>query len=102
VSVGLWILIAWLLLPLLRLEDIHRMDAGVYLFRAAIAILILIILLGRTTFDLFMPQAFSKKTPAFQTALLVLYSLLIAAGIIFMVARVVELYVGNVLSDATL
>ena len=99
VTIGIWILIVWLLFPLFSLKDIRALNAKEYLYRAAIGIMLMIILLGRNVFDIFMPQALSKKVPAIQSALLVVYSLLIAGAIIFMVARVIELYVGNALSE---
>jgi hypothetical protein len=100
ITLGIWILIVWLLYPLFTPGNIHALKAKEYLYRAAFGIMLMIILLGRNVFDMFMPQAYSKKIPAIQSVLLVLYSLLIAGTIIFMVARVIELYVGNALSEA--
>lgn len=99
-TIGVWIVIVCLLYPLFALDNIHALNAKEYLYRAAFGIMLMIILLGRNVFDMFMPQAYSKKIPVTQTLLLVMYSLLIAGAIIFMVARVIELYVGNALSEA--
>jgi hypothetical protein len=99
VTIGIWVLIAWLLAPLIKLNNIYALNAKEYLYRSAIGIMLMIILLGRNVFDMFMPQAFSKKVPAVQSVLLVIYSLGIAGVIIFMVARIIELYVGNALSE---
>jgi hypothetical protein len=82
VTIGIWVLIAWLLAPLIKLNNIYALNAKEYLYRSAIGIMLMIILLGRNVFDMFM-----------------IYSLGIAGVIIFMVARIIELYVGNALSE---
>ena len=91
----LWIILAWLLYPLVVLDRVEMANAKEYLYRSAIGIAIMIILLGKTIFDLFFPQVVMRKVPLMNTIFLTLYSLAIAAGIIFMVLRMIILYIQN-------
>ena len=96
VTLGLWILVIWLLYPLITLDSMAKFNLNPYLFRSTIGILIMIIMLGRNVFDLFMPQAYSQKTPAGKTLFLVLYSFVMAGIIIFMISRLIKIYIGSV------
>jgi hypothetical protein len=91
----LWIVTAWLLYPLVVLDSVDMDSAKEYFYRSAIGIAIMIILFGKTAFDLFFPQVVSKKVPLINTIFLTLYSLLIAGGVIFMVSRMIMLYINN-------
>ena len=96
ISLGLWILVIWLLYPLITLDSMKKFNLNPYLFRSTIGILIMIIMLGRNVFDLFMPQAYSQKAPASKTLFLVLYSFVMAGIIIFMISRLIKIYIGSV------
>ncbi len=91
-QITLWLVTAWLLYPLIVLDTVTFYNAKSYLYRTAAGIVIMIILLGKTIFDLLFPQEVSQKKAWIATALLTLYSLVIAGGIIFMVIRMVVLY----------
>ena len=91
----LWIITAWLLYPLVVLDRVEMTNAKEYLYRSAIGIAIMIILLGKTIFDLLFPQAVMRKVPLVNTIFLTLYSLAIATGIIFMISRMIIMYVKN-------
>lgn len=89
----LWGVTVWLLYPLIVLDNAFTINAKEYLFRAVIGITIMIILFGKTVFDLFFPLSTSNKTTALQTVFLTLYSMILAGGIIFMLGRLVSLFV---------
>lgn len=91
----LWLFIAWLLYPLLVLDVIEMEKAKAYLYRTALGTALMIILFGKTVFDLFFPQAVSKKVPLIHTIFLTVYSLGIIGGIIILVARLISLYIKN-------
>ncbi len=91
----LWIVTAWLLYPLLVLDSVDMNSAKEYFYRSAIGIAIMIILFGKTAFDLFFPQVVSRKVPLLNTIFLTLYSLLLAGGVIFVVSRMIVLYISN-------
>ena len=101
ITLVLWILVVWLLYPLVTLDSMAKFNLNPYLFRSTIGILIMIIMLGRNVFDLFMPQAFSQKAPASKTAFLVLYSFVMAGIIIFMISRLIKIYIGSVGSEVS-
>ncbi len=91
-QIVLWLVTAWLLYPLITLDTVTFYNAKAYLYRTAAGIVIMIILLGKTIFDLLFPQEVSQKKAWITTALLTLYSMAITGGIIFMVVRMVILY----------
>jgi len=101
ITLVLWIVVVWLLYPLVTLDSMAKFNLNPYLFRSTIGILIMIIMLGRNVFDLFMPQAFSQKAPASKTVFLVLYSFAMAGIIIFMVSRLIKIYIGSVGSEVS-
>jgi len=96
ILVVLWIFTIWLFYPLFTLSAIQMANAKLYLFRAAIGIAIMLILLGKTIFDLFLPQASSGAKSLLNTIFLVIYSFFIAGGIIFMVGRMIILYIRSI------
>ena len=102
IIIGLWIVVGLLLYPLLVLDDMADFNLNSYLFRSTIGIVIMIIMLGRNVFDLFMPQAYSQKVSNIRTALLVIYSFLITGGIIFMISRLIKLYISTLGNDVSI
>lgn len=91
--VFIWICIAWLLFPLITLDSISMVNAKQYLYRSAIGIGLMIILFGKTVFDLLFPQATNRRIPVANSIFLIIYSFLMAGGIIYMVTRVIVLYI---------
>jgi hypothetical protein len=89
----LWICIAWLLYPLITLDSISMINAKQYLYRSAMGIGLMIILFGKTVFDLLFPQATNRRTPVINAIFLTIYSFLMAGGIIFMISRLIVLYI---------
>lgn len=88
----LWILTAWLLYPLINLDSVDMENAKEYLYRSAIGITIMIIFFGKTVFDLLFPQVTFRRMPLLTTIFLAIYSIALAGGIIFMVTRMIVLY----------
>ena len=96
IVVALWIITAWLFYPLFTLNAIQIASAKSYLFRAAIGIAIMLILFGKTIFDLFFPHSSSETRSIINTIFLTVYSFVIAGGIIYMVARMIVLYIRSI------
>ncbi len=96
IILSLWIFTAWLFYPLFTLNAIQMANAKMYLFRAAIGIAIMLILFGKTIFDLFFPQSSSEAKSIINTIFLAVYSFVIAGGIIYMVARMIVLYIRSI------
>ena len=90
-----WAFTIWLMYPLIVLDDMNTVNAKDYLYRSVIGIGIMIILFGKTVFDLFFPLSTPAKSAAVQTVFLTLYAMILAGGIIFMVGRLVSLYIRN-------
>ncbi len=93
--VFIWICIAWLLYPLITLDSVNMINAKQYLYRSAIGIGLMIILFGKTVVDLLFPQAINRRIPVINIVFLIIYSFLMAGGIIFMVTRLIVLYIRN-------
>jgi len=96
IIIALWVFTAWLFYPLFTLNAIQMANAKMYLFRAAIGIAIMLILFGKTIFDLFFPQSSSEAKSVLNTIFLAVYSFVIAGGIIYMVARMIILYIRSI------
>ncbi len=91
-TIILWVIAAWLLYPLINLDTVQMENAKEYLYRSAFGIALLLIFFGKTIFDLLFPQVTLRKTPLVNTILLTIYALVLASGIIFMVLRMIVLY----------
>ena len=88
----LWALAAWLLYPLIDLDSVQMENAKEYLYRSAFGIALMLIFFGKTVFDLLFPQVTMRKIPLLNTILLTLYAFVLASGIIYMVLRMIVLY----------
>ena len=88
----LWIVTAWFLYPLFSTDTASLENANEYIYRFAVGIAIMIIMFGKTIFDLIFPQPISKKIPIINTVLLSLYCLAIASGIIVIAAKMIALF----------
>jgi hypothetical protein len=89
----LWTAVALLLLPFLNLEKINPLNAKMYLYRGLFGIAIMLIFFGKTLFDLLFPQYARTRMSRVNALLLTLYTLAIAGGLIFMVIRMVVVYI---------
>lgn len=88
----LWVLTAWLFYPLITTDTVALENANEYIYRFAAGIAFMIIMFGKTIFDLIFPQPISKKMPLINTVFLTLYCVAIASGIIIVVAKMIALY----------
>jgi len=90
--VFLWVLTAWLLYPLIFIESVRLHDATKFFYRSALGIIIMIILFGKTLFDLFFPLDTSRRKSVLHVVFLTVYALAMAGGIILMLMRILLLY----------
>jgi hypothetical protein len=91
----LWGFTAWLVIPLFTLDKVELLRATEYFYRSATAVVIMIIIFGKTIFDLLFPQDTSRRKSATYVALLTLYTIALAGGIIFMCLRILIVYLTN-------
>lgn len=92
-TVFIWICVAWLLYPLVTLDSLSMINAKQYLYRSAFGIGLMIILFGKTVFDLLFPQVTNRRIPVINSIFLIVYSFFMAGGIIYMVTRLIVLYI---------
>lgn len=90
--VFVWIFTAWLLYPLIFIETVRLQDATKYFYRSAVGIIIMIILFGKTLFDLFFPLDTSRRKSVLNVVFLTVYALIMAGGIIILLLRILLLY----------
>jgi hypothetical protein len=88
-----WGVTVWLIYPLIFLKDPKLQDATKYFYRSALGITMLIILYGKTLFDLFFPLDTSRGRTVAQVAFLALYALGLTGGIIFVLFRIFALFI---------
>jgi len=93
VTLLLWIAVAWLLFPFMNLDKMTPVNIKIYLYRGLFGIAIMLILFGKTLFDLLFPYYARTRMGGLNSFLLILYTLAIAGGIVFMVIRMVIVYV---------
>lgn len=91
-GVVLWIVMAWLLYPLVNLDKLDMSNVLPTLYRAALGLTLMIIVLGKTLFDLIFPWVHGKKLPVANALLLSLYALALTGGIVFMILRMAMVY----------
>ncbi len=87
-----WLVTAWLLYPLVVLDTVNLINAKAYLYRSAAGIAIMVMLLGKTITDLLLPLEISRKKSLVYTIFLTVYSMAIVGGIIFMISRMILVY----------
>jgi hypothetical protein len=91
----MWVVTAWLVLPLITLDKVELRDSMQYFYRAAGGVVIMIILFGKTVTDLLFSQDLSRGKSALYMTFLTVYSLALAGGIIFMAVRILLLYMST-------
>jgi len=85
----------WLLGPFYRIDASDYAHAGTNVYRLALGLMILIIYLGKLTFDILAPQGLARKVSNLKTLGLLLYGLLITAFIIYIVIQAGALFLQN-------
>jgi hypothetical protein len=95
VFLAVWVVTAWLLYPLVFIGDVTTQNVKGFFYRSAAGIVLMIILFGKTLFDLLFPQDVSKRKSAVSVAFLTLYTLVLAGGIIFVLIRILLLYLNQ-------
>lgn len=88
----IWAMAIWLLYPLFSLQTPDDWDADAFEARSILGIGLLLIILGKTIFDIFFPLDTSKGMSWLQTILLTVYSVILVIGIIFLAGRMIVLY----------
>ncbi len=93
IVIAMWICAAWLLFPLIGIGSIDLEKARSYIFRSAGGTAILLILFGKTVFDLFFLKAEAVKQSVFNVIFLTLYLFAIASVLVYVVSRMILIYI---------
>jgi len=90
-----WAAAAWLLYPLVNIDNVDMGNVKPYLYRSAMGVTILVIFFGKTLYDLIFPWVTSRAIPRLNAVLLSLYLVLLSGGIVFVVVRMAVLLMKN-------
>jgi len=93
--IAIWAVTAWLLYPLIFIGEVTPSSVKGFFYRAAAGIVIMIILFGKTLFDLLFPLDVSRRKSIVSVALLTLYTFAMAGGIIFILIRILLAYLNQ-------
>jgi len=74
-------------------------NAKGYFFRTVIGLVILIILFGKSVTDLFFPQGLARHVSSFKSFLMIVYSFILASGILYIAGKMIVLYFRNSQTD---
>lgn len=93
--IGIWAVAAWLLYPLIFIGEVTPSSVKGFFYRSSAGIVIMIILFGKTLFDLLFPLDVSRRKSVVSVALLTLYTFAMAGGIIFILIRILLAYLNQ-------
>jgi len=99
VVIAMWIAAAWLLFPLLGIGSLDLENAKKYIYRSAGGTAILVILFGKTVFDLFFLKAEAVKQSVLNVIFLTLYLFAIAGVLVYIVSRMIMIYIKTQASE---
>jgi hypothetical protein len=91
----------WLLWPFYKIDASDYAHARANVYRLAFGLMILIMYLGKLTFDVLAPQGLARRVSNLKTAGLLLFGLLITAFIIYVVIQAGALFLQNGASQDT-
>lgn len=88
--------VVWLLYPVISAESISPDAAKVFFYRSVAGFAILIILFGKSLFDLFFPGA--RPVTWLDKAWLIVYSVIIGFSLVVLICRVLQIVLSNSLN----
>ncbi len=89
----------WLVWPVIRLDSSAYAHAGQNAVRMFVGLLIMLIMLGKLSFDVMLPQGLARRVSNVKTAALMLFGILLLALIVFTVARAGAMFVNAAASQ---
>ena len=90
-----WAVTAWLLYPLAVMDNVDINNIKNYFYRSAAGIILMILMFGKTIIDLLFPQDLSRKKSFLFVSFLTVYTVALVVGIIFLVLRILAVYLKN-------
>lgn len=82
----------WLIYPLIFSSTIPQTSAKSYFLRTIIGLLLLLILFGKTTTDLFFPTGLARQISMLKLCLLLIYSFLLGSSILYIAGKMIVIY----------
>jgi uncharacterized protein YybS (DUF2232 family) len=85
----------WLLFPFIKIDQSDFAHAKQYVYRLALGVMILIIMLGKMGFDVFFPQGIAQKVSNVKSALFIIFGILILAFVIYIIIQAGSLFMST-------
>jgi cytochrome b561 len=85
----------WLVFPLIRLDQSDYARAKILVYRLALGITILILILGKMGFDLFFPQGIAQKVSNLKSIAFIIFGILILAFVVFIIFKAGSLFISS-------
>ncbi|HEK85148.1 MAG: hypothetical protein ACPLZD_00810 [Candidatus Saccharicenans sp.] len=85
----------WLLLPFIKIERSDFSQAKILVYRLALGIMVLIIMLGKMGFDVFFPQGVAEKVSNTKSILFIIFGVLILAFVVYIIIQAGSLFMST-------
>jgi len=85
----------WLLFPFIKIDQSDFVHAKQYVYRLALGMMILIIMLGKMGFDVFFPQGIAQKVSNLKSILFIIFGILILAFVVYIILQAGALFLGT-------
>ncbi|HRD01906.1 MAG TPA: hypothetical protein PLP57_04595 [Candidatus Saccharicenans sp.] len=85
----------WLVFPFIKLDQADYARANILVYRLAIGITILVVMLGKMGFDIFFPQGMARKVSNLKSVIFIIFGVLILAFVVFIIIQAGSLFMGS-------
>ncbi|HOL46106.1 MAG TPA: hypothetical protein PK100_06520 [Candidatus Saccharicenans sp.] len=85
----------WLVYPFIRLDQADYTRANILVYRLAVGITILLVMLGKMGFDIFFPQGMARKVSGLKSVMFIIFGIIILAFVVFIIIQAGSLFLGT-------
>lgn len=85
----------WLVFPFIKLDQADYTRANILVYRLAVGITILLVMLGKMGFDIFFPQGMARKVSGLKSVMFIIFGILILAFVVFIIIQAGSLFLGT-------
>jgi len=89
------ILAVWLLWPFVKIDQSDYGQGKILVYRLALGLMILIIMLGKMGFDVFFPQGVAQKVSKLKSALFLIFGILLLAFVVYIIVQAGSLFLST-------
>lgn len=85
----------WLLFPFIKIDQSDFSQARILIYRLALGVMLLIIMLGKMGFDIFFPQGIAQKVSSLKSILFIIFGIIILAFIVYIIIQAGSLFMST-------